>query len=258
MATATALQRFKADSLNIEIHADLKSASHAAAREAARALIQLGEASSTFGVIFATGSSQIGTLEALTATPGLPWDKVIGFHLDEYIGMPSNHPASFRGYLRHHLLSKVKLKEFHEIEGTAPDIDELSRQYASKLRAAAPQLCLLGIGENGHLAFNDPGEADFNDPQDVRTVQLDTVCRQQQASEGWFGSLEEVPEVAITVTIPALFRVPQLILTVPGARKAAAIKRLIEGPISTDCPATILRRHPNATLFLDQDAAASI
>lgn len=258
MATAAALQRFKADSLNIEIHSDLKSASEAAAREAAQALTQLGKSSNAFGVIFATGSSQLGTLEALTATPGLPWNKVIGFHLDEYIGMPIDHPASFRGYLQRNLLSKVKLKEFNEIDGTAPDVDELCRQYALKLREATPQLCLLGIGENGHLAFNDPAEADFNDPQDVRTVHLDTVCRQQQASEGWFGSLEEVPEVAITVTIPALFRVPKLVLTVLGPRKAAAVKRLIEGPISTDCPATILRQHPNATLYLDQEAAAEI
>ncbi|HEV2578963.1 MAG TPA: 6-phosphogluconolactonase [Acidobacteriaceae bacterium] len=258
MATTTALQRLKADSLNIEIYADLKSASDAAAREAAQALVNLDKACSAFGVIFATGSSQIETLEALTAIPGLPWNKVIGFHLDEYIGMPADHPASFRGYLQRHLLRKVTLKEFNEIDGTAPNIDEICRQYALNLQKTAPQLCLLGVGENGHLAFNDPDEANFNDPQDVRIVRLDPVCRQQQASEGWFDSLEEVPEVAVTVTIPALFRVPKLVLTVVGSRKATAVERLIEGPISTNCPATILRRHSDATLYLDQDAAANL
>lgn len=258
MATSTMIRQFKAGSLNIQIHPDSRSAAEAASHDAAQSLTELGESNDEFGVIFATGSSQIATLGALTATHGLPWNKVLGFHLDEYIGMPVEHPASFRGYLRRHLLSKVKLKNFYEIDGTAPDIDELCRQYAAKLKSTAPQLCLLGIGENGHLAFNDPGEADFNDPKDVRVVHLDAVCRQQQASERWFNSVDEVPKIAITVTIPALFRVPRLILSVPGPRKAEAVKRMIEGPISTACPASILRQHPNAILHLDQDAAAKI
>lgn len=258
MGITTAVQRFKVDTLNIEVHPDSESASAAAAREAARELAALGKKLSEFGVIFATGASQIEMLRSLTATPGLPWNQVLGFHLDEYIAMPVDHPASFRGYLRRHLLSKVPLKGFFEIDGTANDLDEMCREYASELGRVMPRLCLLGIGENGHLAFNDPAEADFDDPFDVRIVQLDVPCRKQQASEGWFNSLAEVPERAITVTIPALFRVPKLVLTVPGARKSAAIKRLIEGSISTDCPATILRRHPNAMLFLDRDSAADI
>jgi glucosamine-6-phosphate deaminase len=172
--------------------------------------------------------------------------------------MPVDHPASFRGYLQRHLLSRVKLKEFCEIDGTAANIDEVCRQYSSRLQKIAPRLCLLGIGENGHLAFNDPEEADFDDPQDVRIVHLDTICRQQQASEGWFSSLQEVPEIAITVTIPALFRVPELILSVPGPRKSQAVKRMIEEPTSTACPATILRQHPKATLYLDRESAAKL
>lgn len=252
------LRQFKAGSLNIEIHPDSRSLAEAAAKNAAQSLTELGENSNEFGVIFATGSSQIATLGALTSTHGLPWNKVLGFHLDEYIGMRADHPASFRGYLQRHVLSKVTLKKFYEIDGTTPNADELCRQYAVRLQNTAPHLCLLGIGENGHLAFNDPDEADFNDPQDVRIVHLDTVCRQQQASEGWFSSLDDVPEIAITVTIPALFRVPKLILSVPGRRKAEAVKRMIEGPISTACPASILRQHPNATLYLDQDSAANL
>ena len=180
MATSTMLRQFKAGSLNVEIHPDSRSAAEAAARDAARSLIELGESNNEFGVIFATGSSQIATLGALTATPDLPWNKVLGFHLDEYIGMPVDHPASFCGYLQRHLLSKVKLKEFYEIDGTAPNVDEVCRQYAVKLQKTTPKLCLLGIGENGHLAFNDPAEADFDDPQDVRIVHLDTLCRQHR------------------------------------------------------------------------------
>lgn len=258
MPAPDALHQFKAGALKIEIHPDHESASQAAASDAARTLIHLGETAVEFGVIFATGASQIGTLDALTSTPGLPWNKVVGFHLDEYVGLPIAHSASFRGYLRHHLTSKVKLREFYEIDGTAYDIAKARQQYAARLRAVNPQLCLLGVGENGHLAFNDPGEADFEDRLDVKIVHLDAVCRQQQASEGWFGSLEEVPRTAITVTIPALFRVPKLVLTVVGPRKASVVKDMIQGPISSACPASILRRHPDATVYLDQEAAAHI
>jgi len=250
--------RFKAGALNIEIHSDAESASRAAANDAAHALTRLGETADELGVIFATGASQLGTLEALTSTPGLPWSKVLGFHLDEYVGLPITHPASFRGYLRRHLTSKVKLREFYEIDGTADNVEQVCEEYAGKLRAIRPQLCLLGVGENGHLAFNDPDEANFEDRLDVKIVHLDTVCRQQQASEGWFGSLDEVPHTAITVTIPALFRVPKLILTVLGPRKASAVRDMIQGPISTHCPASILRRHPDATVYLDQEAALYI
>ena len=250
--------RSKAGALKVEIHSNAESASRAAANEAAHALTRLGETADEFGVIFATGASQIGTLEALTSTPGLPWNKVLGFHLDEYVGLPIAHPASFRGYLRRHLTSKVKLREFYEIAGTADDIEQVCEQYAAKLWAIRPQLCLLGVGENGHLAFNDPDEADFEDRLDVKLVHLDAVCRQQQTSEEWFGSLDEVPKTAITVTIPALFRVPKLILTVLGPRKAQAVKSLIQGPISTACPASILRRHHDATVYLDQEAAAYV
>lgn len=252
------LHQFKAGALNVEIHSDLESASKAAANDAARTLTRLGQTADEFGVIFATGASQIGTLKALTSTPGLPWNKVLGFHLDEYVALPIGHPASFRGYLRHHLLSKVKLRDFYEIDGTADDTEQVCEQYAAKLRAIDPQLCLLGVGENGHLAFNDPEDANFEDRRDVRIVHLDAACRQQQASEGWFKSLDEVPRTAITVTIPALFRVPKLVLTVLGPRKASAVKDLIQGPISTSCPASILRRHPDATVYLDQEAAAYV
>lgn len=258
MNGAEAPHRFTAGDLKVRVYVDSESASHAAANDAARALTRMGESADEIGVIFATGVSQVGTLGVLTSTPGLPWDKVVGFHLDEYVGLPIKHPASFRAYLRHHLTSKVKMRQFHEIEGTAADVEEVCGQYAATLRKVNPGLCLLGVGENGHLAFNDPGEANFEDRLDVKVVSLDAVCRQQQLSEGWFGSLDEVPRTAITVTIPALFRVPRLILTVHGPRKAQAVKDMIQGPISTSCPASILRQHPDATVYLDREAAGYI
>jgi glucosamine-6-phosphate deaminase len=178
--------------------------------------------------------------------------------MDEYIGLSTDHPASFRHYLRDNLTQKVQMMEFFEIDGTASDPEQACRDYEALLRAANPQLCLLGIGENGHLAFNDPGVADFNDPLDVKVAQLDTVCRQQQAAEGWFGSLEEVPQRAMTITIPALFRVPKLIASVPGPRKAAILRRTLEDAISTACPATLLRTHPDATVYLDRESAAEV
>jgi glucosamine-6-phosphate deaminase len=150
------------------------------------------------------------------------------------------------------------MKEFFEIDGSALDPDRIGREYAENLRLAYPQLCLLGIGENGHLAFNDPPVADFNDTSDARMVHLDAVCRQQQAAEGWFATVEQVPEYAITLTIPTLMRVPKLIVSVPGIRKAQIIRRAFQDPISTTCPATILRTHPDVTIYLDVQSAAEL
>jgi glucosamine-6-phosphate deaminase len=152
----------------------------------------------------------------------------------------------------------VAMRKFLEIDGTAADLDRVCSDYASALEAAKPQLCLLGIGENGHLAFNDPGEADFNDPLDVKVVNLDRACREQQAAEGWFESSDDVPTKAITLTIPALLRVPRLLVSVPGTRKAKIVQRSLFESISPDCPATLLRTHPNATLYLDQESAAEL
>ena len=150
------------------------------------------------------------------------------------------------------------MREFFEIDGSSPDHDSVCRNYAERLRAAAPRLCLLGVGENGHLAFNEPAEADFHDPADAKIVTLDSTCRQQQTAEGWFASIEKVPAHAITVTIPALFRIPKLILSIPGIRKAQIVPRTLNEPVATHCPATILRTHPDATLYLDPDSAADL
>jgi len=252
------IKQLRAGKLSIEIYPDRNAAAEAAAQKAADALIDLAQTRESVGVIFATGASQLEMLSALTAIPNLRWDRVIGFHLDEYVGIDVDHPASFRGYLRKNLIEKIAIKKFYELDGSKPAIQEQCKQYASHVRAADPQLCLLGVGENGHLAFNDPGEADFNDPLDVKVVHLDEVCRQQQAAEGWFKSLDDVPTLALTLTIPTIFRVPQLILSVPGKRKATIVRRMLEEEISAQCPATILRTHPNAVVHLDLDSAGQL
>jgi len=246
---------YKVGKMKVEVHPSSDAAGEAAARAAARALIELGKNHNSIGVIFATGASQFKTLDALTGIGNLPWNQVRGFHMDEYVDLPADHPASFRRYLRERLTDKVQMKEFFEIDGSAPNPAQTCREYAAKLRSAVPQLCFLGIGENGHLAFNDPPVANFTDPVDVKIVQLDAVCRQQQTAEGWFSSVKEVPEYAITLTIPALFRVPKLIVSVPGPRKATIVRRAFMEPISTACPATILRTHPDATIYLDLESA---
>lgn len=243
--------------LKLEIHESAAKAGEAAARAAAAAIRQANGVDE-LAIIFATGNSQLEMLQVLTSWPDLPWNKITGFHLDEYVGIPDSHPASFRRYLRANLTGRVPLRQFFEIDGSAADLAQVQREYAHRLTQAAPKICLLGIGENGHLAFNDPHEANFSDPEVIRIVELDTACRQQQVSEGWFASLAEVPQRALTLTIPAILKVPKLIVSVPGKRKAESVRRTLHDSISTACPATILRQHPDTTLYLDQESAAGL
>lgn len=252
------ITRLRVDTLHVEVHPNSKSSSHAAAEAASQAICKLCKVQDLIGVVFATGSSQLDMLNSLVNREEIPWDKIVGFHLDEYVDLDENHAASFRRYLRQNLTSRVPIHKFFEIDGNAPDLDSFCRAYAKKLREANPQLCLLGIGENGHLAFNDPGEADFYDPREMKVALLDSACRKQQAAEGWFRTWEEVPNRALTLTIPTIMHVPELILSVPGGRKAEIVRRTLHEAISEDCPATILRTHPNATIFLDSESAAEL
>ncbi len=252
------VESLRAGSLKVEIYSNSEAAGISAAQHAALMIANIAEAHGSIGIIFATGASQINVLRALTEFPGLPWQRVTGFHMDEYENLPRDHPASFRRYLQERLVSRVPMKEFHAIDADRNDLRALCSEYAKKLRAAGPRLCLLGIGENGHLAFNDPPVADFHDPEDVKVVVLDEACKQQQVAEGWFNSIEEVPKRAVTLTIPALLRVPKLIASVPGRRKADIVRRALSEPVSTACPATILRTHPDCTLYLDLDSASKL
>ncbi len=258
MTRAGLVRSLRFGSLAVEVYESTEAMGQAAAEAAARQLRELAAASEAVGVIFATGASQMAALNALTAMPGVPWDKVVGFHMDEYLGISDQHPASFRRYLRERLTGKVKMKHFYGIDGDESKAEDTCRKYSELLRQHQPQLCLLGIGENGHLAFNDPAEADFNDALDLKIVSLDERCRQQQVNEGWFGSVPEVPRRAITLTIPALLRVPRLIASVPGERKAHIVRRTLTEEISTRCPATIMRNHPGTTIYLDPASAAEL
>jgi glucosamine-6-phosphate deaminase len=233
-------------------------AGRAAAEFVAAALRKLGAERKSVGIIFATGTSQFEMLHALTSIPDLPWEKVHGFHMDEYIGIDENHPASFRRYLRERLTNRVSMATFHPMDGSASDLEKMRREYVENLGAADPQICLLGIGENGHLAFNDPHEADFDDPESMKIVTLDQACREQQLAEGWFPSFDQVPKHALTLTIPTLLKVPRLVVSVPGKRKAAIVRRTLRDPISVQCPATILRTHPDVTMFLDEESASGL
>ena len=252
------IRSLQVGNLKVEAYESTEAMGKAAAEAAAESIRALATQSDTVGVIFATGASQMTMLQALTSIPGLSWDKVVGFHMDEYLGISGDHPASFRRYLRDRLTSKVSMRRFYGVNGSTDDPEETCREYTDLLKQYNPQLCLLGIGENGHLAFNDPAEADFEDPLDTKIVSLDGQCRQQQVSEGWFGSLAEVPTRALTLTIPTLLRVPRLIATVPGERKAHIVHRTLTEEISTQCPATIMRNHPDATVYLDPASATEL
>ena len=228
----------------------------AAAEQAAAclrdALAQQGHARA----ILASATSQIQFLAALTAPPDLDWSRVTLFHMDEYLGIADDHPASFRRFLREHVLSRIHPQAFHFIAGDAPEPLEETDRYAALLREAPLDLCCLGIGENGHVAFNDPPVADFDDPRTLKLVQLDEACRQQQVGEGCFPTLEAVPRYAYTLTVPTLCRAGRLVCVVPERRKATAVRDTLRGPVSTACPASVLRRQSHATLFLDADSAA--
>jgi len=250
--------RLQVGTLKLEIYPTREAAGEAAAQAVAQAFRQFGAAGEDVAVIFAAAASQIETLRVLTEMPDISWKQVVGFHMDSYVDLPEDHPASFLYFLRQNLTQRVAMKEFFGIDGNAPDPELACRDYAEKLRLAKPQLCLAGIGENGHLAFNDPPVADFNDPLDVKIAQLDSVTRNQQLAEGWFKTLDDVPTKAITLTVPAVLRVQKIIASVPGSRKAEIIRRVVEESISTDCPATILRTHPDATVYLDADSAAQL
>ena len=206
--------------------------------------------------IMATGNSQIRFLEQLIRLGGIDWSKMTLFHMDEYLGIDANHKASFRRYMRERVESRVKPKAFHYLEGDADQpLNECSR-YAELLQAQEIDLCCLGIGENGHLAFNDPPVAEFDDPWAVKLVKLDLKCRQQQVNEGHFPSVDDMPQFAYTLTIPTLCAVRKMVCIAPEKRKAKAVHDALRETVSTNCPASCLRTQKQAVLLLDADSAA--
>jgi len=208
-------------------------------------------------VVVATGASQLAMLDALVREPGVAWDRVTFFHLDEYLGLPVTHPASFRRYLwqRFHSLLPLPPRAFHYLDGTAPDPLEECQRMGRLISETPVDLAFLGIGENAHLAFNDP-PADCTTDDPYLIVQLDEACRRQQWGEGWFSTLEEVPQQALTMSLRQILKSKALVVTVPDARKAMAVRNSLEGPLTPLVPASMLRRHSHCSLFLDQDSAS--
>jgi glucosamine-6-phosphate deaminase len=215
-------------------------------------------AGKNLSIVFASAPSQNEFLEELSQIPGIHWSKVTAFHLDEYIGLPSQAPESFGHFLRVKLFENVRPGNVHYLNGMAEDLEAECQRYAALLRAHPLDIACIGIGENGHLAFNDPPFADFQDPLRVKIVELDDVSRQQQVHDGCFKSLEQVPQKAITLTLPAILSAKFIYCIVPAHSKAEAVTRTLDGPISTSCPASILRTRPGAVLFLDTDSARLI
>jgi len=238
----------------IKIYDDKKSLARAAAEQAATSLRKAVHDTGRARIIAATGASQFEFLDGLTAMPDIDWPQVEMFHLDEYIGLRVSHPASFRKYLRERLIDKTGITKYHFLDGEG-NVPKTVRQISAELMAASIDVAFVGIGENGHLAFNDP-PADFQTEEPYLIVDLDEACRRQQVGEGWFANLSEVPKRAISMSVRQILKAREILCIVPDARKAQAVKSCFEGEISPLTPASILRTHANTTVFLDKLSAA--
>lgn len=258
ISEAGLIDSLRADQLNVYIYetrAQMGAAAAAMVSDELRRLIR--ERGRAIG-LFASAPSQNEFLVALIATPGIEWTSVIAFHLDEYLGVAEDAPPSFRRYLIERLVTRVPLAEFHGLRGEAANPAAVAKNYANLLAFKPPDFAVLGLGENGRLAFIDPPVCDFDDPAAVKIVELDEACRQQQVNDGCFATLAEVPRRALTLTIPAMLKREKLFVCVPGARQQEAVSRTLNGPVTTACPASSLRLHKDAHLFLDRAAAQLI
>ncbi len=252
----TDVKTTKVDQLAVSVYPDRASMGAAAAAEAAAAMIEAIRERGAVRMVFAAAPSQNEFLAALAANPEIDWSKVTAFQLDEYVRLPPDAPQLFGTFLREALFDEVRPGVLHLIGpmGTVEEGQARAREYADLIDAAPLDIVCLGIGENGHLAFNDPPVADFGDPERVKVVELDTACRRQQVNDGAFLAIEDVPTHAVTLTIPTLMSGRRVVCIVPGPAKRHAVRETLRGPIATNCPASILRTHPNATLYLDADS----
>ena len=249
-------QRVKIDALSIRIFPTNQELGNAAGGEAVRRIRRAVHERGAANIILATGNSQLTFLAALRQAAGVPWERVRVFHMDEYVGLNPQHPAGFENFLHRNLLDQVQPLAFYPVLGAALEPERACREYEALLREFPADLCVLGIGENGHLAFNDPPYADFRDPTWIKMVRLAEASRAQQVGEGHFASIADVPTHAISLTIPALLAARQVLAVVPEARKARAVCQALRGPVSAECPASVLRQAPNASLFLDVHSAS--
>lgn len=240
--------------MKIGIYKTKEEMGKAAAEKAAQLLRKATKEKGESVFVTATGTSQFEFLEALTSIPSIEWSRTAMFHLDEYIGMPEDHPASFRRYLKERLINKVHPGTVYLVNGDAEDPHRECERLNKIIGKKEVDLSFVGIGQNGHLAFNDP-PADFDTEEPYIVVELDEPCRRQQLGEGWFEKLEDVPRKAISMSIRQIMKSESIICTVPDSRKAQAVKDCLEGDISSEFPASILRDHRNTFLFLDKNSA---
>ncbi len=242
--------------MNVIIHETKEEMGRAAAEHASRIIRASIDARGGAVIILATGASQFETLSALTGNPSVDWSSVVMFHLDEYIGLPQQHPASFRHYLLDRFVNRVgSLKQVHFIRGESEDPAAECGRMGDIIREHSVDMALVGFGENGHLAFNDP-PADFDTQEPFIVVELDDKCRRQQLGEGWFKSLEDVPRHAISMSIQQIMKSKTIIASVPDARKAEAVKNVLQGDVTPECPSSILQTHSDCTVYLDREAAS--
>ena len=247
----------KVEKLSVHIFDTREEMGKVAAEDAARRINAIIAKNGVANVVFAAAPSQNDLIENLLKAD-IDWSKVRAFHQDEYVGISAEEPAGFGNFLDRAIFKKVHFKELHYLLCCADEAEEKCEAYAELLRKYPIDLIFLGIGENGHLAFNDPAVADFNDPKMVKIVELDDVCRQQQVNDGCFATLDDVPKQAMTMTMSLIMNIPEAICVVPTIRKANAVYRALCGEVTTACPASILRNHPNAALYLDKDSASML
>jgi glucosamine-6-phosphate deaminase len=250
------LKNTKFGMLDVKVFKTRKEMGHEAARDVEARLKRIISEKGEATVVFAAAPSQNELLEGLCSAD-VDWTRVRALHMDEYIGLPKDHPAGFGNFLRRAIFDRLPFKEIHYIADAGEDEKEACAAYSAILEKYPPDIILLGVGENGHLAFNDPPVADFNDPLKVKVVELDDVCRNQQVNDGCFAVIDDVPKKAITLTMSAIMAVPEAVAVVPGMSKARAVDAMLNGPISTECPASILRTHPQSVLYLDSESAST-
>lgn len=240
--------------MQLKIYDDKLAMARAAAEYVASSLRRIIGASGRARIVTATGAAQFDFLDILTGAPGIQWDLVEMFHLDEYVGISASHPASFQKFLLERLINKTGITKHHLLNPGA-NAEEVAAKVGRELNSAPIDLSIVGVGENGHLAFNDP-PADFETEKPYLIVDLDEACRRQQVGEGWFKNLDEVPRQAISMSVRQILRANEIVAIVPDSRKAQAVKACFEGPISPSAPASILRTHPHATIYLDRNSSA--
>jgi len=245
---------FKKDRLTVHVLEDRRALGQHAAAMAAEKIRTLSQTQDHINIIFAAAPSQNEFLAALVSDETIPWSKINAFHMDEYIGLAAQAPQAFANFLRERIFDKMPFASVNCIDVSAADAEKECDRYARLLESHPPDIVFMGIGENTHLAFNDPPVADFHDARLVKQVALDAACRQQQVNDGCFARLEQVPKYAITLTIPALLAAPYIYCMVPGPTKRAAIFHTLNSPITSEYPSTILREHEHADLFVDHQS----